>query len=230
MVLVCLIRRAVALVVWVYVIAYVLFFATAHADTIPHEAKHYRLDLTRQARQVWGLDAPVATFAAQIHTESRWQPGASSPVGARGMTQFMPATEQWIKRLDPKLNTPREQQGLGEAQGETTYASPWGATNPVWAMRALVVYDRWLLERVSARDGCERMAMALSSYNGGLGWLQRDVAATPSGLRLRWFDGVERYNAGRSNAAWHENRAYPRLILKVREPIYINAGWGAGSC
>lgn len=32
--------------------------------------EQYRRDLTRSARLVWGLDAPVATMAAQIHQES----------------------------------------------------------------------------------------------------------------------------------------------------------------
>lgn len=32
--------------------------------------EQYRRDLTRSARLVWGLDAPVATVAAQIHQES----------------------------------------------------------------------------------------------------------------------------------------------------------------
>ena len=102
-----------------------------------------------------------------------------------------------------------------------------------------MTYDRWLWDRITASDDCQRMAMALSSYNGGLGWLQRDqrlARAAPgkgpgsADLHMRWFDGVERFNSGRSAAAWNENRAYPRLILKVREPLYEAAGWGAGSC
>ena len=189
------------------------------AEAIPRAAHSYRADLTRQARQVWGLDAPVATFAAQIHTESRWQKDAVSPVGARGLTQFMPATEAWINA-----------------------AYRWrdgDAMNPTWAIRALVTYDLWLWDRIRAADDCQRMAMVLSSYNGGLGWLQRDqrMAREASGkgpgsadLHMRWFDGVERFNSGRSPSAIRENRAYPRLILHVREPLYQAAGWGSGSC
>lgn len=195
---------------------------------IPHQAARYRADLTRQARQVWGLDAPVATFAAQVHTESRWRADAISPVGARGMAQFMPDTEAWMGRLDPSLNTSRERSSTGAAASGS--ATPAGAMNPAWALRALVTYDRWLWDRLAAADDCERMAMTLAAYNGGLGWVQRDRAITPPALRNRWFGGVEGYNAGRHGAAIRENRAYPHVILRVHEPLYVAANWGPGSC
>ena len=76
------------------------------------------------------------------------------------------------------------------------------------------------------------MAMTLSAYNGGLGWVWRDQKlATANGADSgRWFDQVERFNAGRHAAAFKENRGYPRLILLTYEPRYIAAGWGKGSC
>jgi len=185
----------------------------AWAGNIPREAQRYQRDLTRNARLVWGLEAPVATFAGQIHQESRWRPEAVSRVGAQGMAQFMPATARWIAGAYPALadNQP---------------------TNPVWAMRALVTYDRHLWDRVQAASPCERMAMALSAYNGGLGWVWRDqkLATAQGADQARWFGQVERYNAGRVAAAFRENRGYPRLILLTHEPRYIAAGWGQGSC
>jgi hypothetical protein len=187
--------------------------SVAHAaDAIPREALRYQHTLVQQSHFAWGLDAPISSFAAQVHTESRWQPGATSPVGAQGITQFMPSTETWINRAYPEL------------------ARLGNATNPVWGLRALVTYDRYLWDRIEALNACEHMAMVLSSYNGGLGWLQRDRAKTTAALRDRWFGGVETANAGRANAAWNENRAYPRLILRQREPLYIAAGWGPGVC
>ena len=44
----------------------------------------------------------------------------------------------------------------------------------------------------------------------------------------RWFGAVENVNAGRSKAAFRENRNYPRLILEERQYAYIKAGWGPG--
>lgn len=190
------------------VVALMLLPLLAMAADVPQAAKHYQRDLTRQARAVWGMDAPVAAFAAQIHQESRWRTDARSPVGAQGIAQFMPATATWISGA----------YRWGEAQ-------PY---NPGWALRALVTYDRHLWERVQASDACSRMAMALSAYNGGLGWVYRDqkLAAQHGADRARWFGQVERFNAGRSAANFAENRGYPRVILTRWQPIY--AGWGGG--
>jgi len=181
---------------------------------LPADAFRYRAELTRNARAVWGMDAPVAVFAAQIHQESRWQVSAVSPVGAQGMAQFMPATTRWMS---------------GVYFSELGRASPF---NPSWAMRAMVIYDRHLWVRITAVNACERMAMVLSAYNGGLGWVYRDqrVAAAHHVDRARWFNHVERFNAGRHADAFRENRDYPRVILHTFEPRYIAAGFGRGVC
>lgn len=181
---------------------------------IPVVAQRYQRDLTRIAQAEWGLDAPVAMFAGQIHQESRWKFDARSPVGAQGLGQVMPSTAAWLAETFPKV--------LGKNE-------PY---NPTWSMQALVSYDYWLASRITAADSCEQAAMILSSYNGGLGWLFRDrkLASAKGADKLTWFDSVERFNAGRSAAAFKENRAYPRLILRQWEPIYIHAGWGKGRC
>lgn len=185
----------------------------ARAETIPADAARHRAELTRCGRYAFGLEAPVATLAAQVHQESRWRENAVSPVGARGLAQFMPSTSKWIAGLVPELadNAP---------------------FNPGWALRALAEYDKWLWDRVAGRDACQRMAMALAGYNGGLGWVQRDKGlAVKSGADpLTWFDHIERFNAGRNAAAFRENRGYPRRILGTLEPLYIRAGWGQGVC
>lgn len=196
-----------------------LFFASmfgalstkSHAAEPPTAALKYRSDVIRNARLEWGLSAPVADFAAQLHQESGWRPDAVSPVGAEGLAQFMPATAEWISQMVPALNS-RE---------------PF---NPAWAIRALVSYDLWLWQRVSAINNCERMAMAMSGYNGGLGWVQRDKRlASQQGLdSSRWFGHVATVNAGRSAANWRENRHYPQRILHELAPRYLT--WGGGSC
>ena len=57
----------------------------AWAGVIPTQAERYRALLIREARVVWGMDAPVATFAAQIHQESMWRADAVSRAGAQGL-------------------------------------------------------------------------------------------------------------------------------------------------
>lgn len=191
-----------------------LAVATWAQAEIPADAERYRRDLTRIAQAEWGLDAPVATFAAQIHQESRWQFNATSPVGAQGLGQVMPTTATWLAELFPKA--------LGKVE-------PY---NPAWSMQALVSYDRWLASRVQAHTPCDRAAMMLSAYNGGLGWVIRDrkLASAKGADPLTWFESVERYNAGRSAANFKENRDYPRLILLRWERLYTSAGWGKGIC
>jgi soluble lytic murein transglycosylase-like protein len=186
----------------------------ALADSIPHQAKAYQRTLVRSANAYWGLDAPVATIAAQVHQESRWRADAISPAGAEGLAQFMPGTSDWFAELYPD--------DLGTRQ-------PF---NPGWSLRAVVLYDRWLHRRIQASSECERWAFILASYNGGLGWVLKDkrLASASGADSLAWFNSVEKFNAGRSRPAFAENRKYPRLILRRWEPLYMNAGWGDGVC
>ena len=179
--------------------------------TIPRAAQQYRATLVRAAHATWGMDAPVAVFAAQIHTESWWRNDTVSHVGAQGLAQFMPATARWLPSVAPETGKPE----------------PF---NPGWSLRALCTYDKWLWERVTGHSDMERMAFTLSAYNGGLGWVNRDrKKARALGVDdRRWFGAVENVNAGRSKAAFRENRNYPRLILEERQYAYIKAGWGPG--
>ena len=172
----------------------------AGAQEIPRAAQQYRRDLARNAHMIWGLNAPVATFAAQIHQESGWRPDARSPF-AHGLAQFTSATADWIGDLDPAL-----------AAADTG--------NPVWALRALVRYDAWLYARVPAASNapCARMSQTLRAYNGGLGWLQKEAK---TGRPCAAF---------RSLANCRENLGYPQRILTRYEPIYVRAGWGLGVC
>jgi soluble lytic murein transglycosylase-like protein len=180
---------------------------------IPHAANQHRQNLTRQARLVWGLDAPVAVLGAQIHQESAWNRYAKSPVGAQGLAQFMPKTAAWMPEIDGQL-------------------ADVDAYNPTWAFRAIARYDYWLLARVKAETPCDRWAMALAAYNGGLGWVYKDQKrAAANGYNAgRWWGHVEHFNAGRSKANFHENRGYPQRILLTLLPRYVAAGWGEPVC
>lgn len=187
--------------------------ASSASSAIPDNCHKLRRDLVRIAQVEMGLDAPIATLAGQLHQESRCNPRAVSPVGAQGAAQFMPATARWMQQLRRDLAGP----------------DPF---NPVWAIRAMVIYDQWLLQRVQARTHCDKWAKGLSAYNGGLGWVIKDTRlASASGADpLAWFDAVERYNSGRSSANFTENRHYPRAILFRWEPLYEREGWGPGVC
>ncbi|QIL83979.1 transglycosylase SLT domain-containing protein [Diaphorobacter sp. HDW4A] len=178
------------------------------APAAPAAALPYRALLIRTSRVVWGMDAPVAVFAAQVHQESVWKPNAVSRVGAQGMAQFMPKTTEWIATIDPELAT----------------AEPF---NPAWALRALVVYDQWLFERTPTRyRSRDRMWVTLRAYNGGLGHWQKEAAI--SGIAQPSREDVDAACGKARRAAVHckENLQYPARILNVHQPRY--ASWGPG--
>lgn len=183
--------------------------------TIPRAALQYRAQLVREARAVWGLDAPVAVFAAQIHTESWWRNDTVSHVGAQGLAQFMPATAKWLPTVAPETGRP----------------APF---DPRWSLRACVTYDKWLHDRLRPMRAAslatgEHMAFMLSAYNGGLGWVGKDraLAARTGRNPDRWFGHVSDVNAGRNKSAIKENRRYVTLIFQ-RQSAYVAAGWGPG--
>jgi membrane-bound lytic murein transglycosylase MltF len=157
-----------------------------------------------------GMDAPIPMFAAQIQQESAWNPNAKSPY-AEGLTQFTPSTAKWIGQIYP------------DALGNVDVYSP------SWAMRAMVIYDVHLFDRIKSDPVCDRWAMALSSYNGGLGNLRKDQRLTErmGGDKSKWWGEVEKYT---NRAAWarKENRDYPRRILLEKQLQYI--GWGRLVC
>lgn len=180
--------------------------ALTFAQEPPRAALKYRSDLIRAARLAWGLDAPVAVMAGQVHQESGWRPEARSPY-AHGLAQFTPDTAEWIAGQDAAL--------AGADTG-----------NPVWALRALARYDRWLHDRIPASsNACDRWWGALRGYNGGLGhWLKEARLAAPATDR----GAIDAHCGRASRAAVHcrENLAYLRVILTRWQPLY--ASWGPG--
>lgn len=179
---------------------------TAQRIAIPQASARYRIALEREAAAQFGLSAPVARLAAQIHQESAWRPNAASPY-AQGLAQFTPATAAWLPDVCPGVGPP----------------DVWDAH---WSLRAIACYDAYLHARVTAASACDRWSFTLSAYNGGLGWLNRDRnRASSTGLDpARWFGHVETTSA-RAQWARVENRDYVRRVLLLLEPAYLAAGW-----
>lgn len=183
--------------------------APSYAAEVPPPAHAFKNQYTRIVRSEWGLSAPVASLAAQIHQESGWNCRAVSRVGARGCAQFMPTTAAWIGDVDHAL-------------------SDGDVFSPSWAFRAQAVYVKWLHDRVKGPAPCERMAFALSAYNGGLGWVYRRQKMSTSPLQC--FGATCDINPGVAPASQQENAQYPRRILLSIAPLYYAAGWGEQSC
>lgn len=185
-------------------------FSCALAAEIPRAAETHRRDLIREARAVWGLDAPISALAAQVHAESYWQPDARSWAGALGLTQFMPRTAEWAGTEFPDLGPP-------------------DPLNPRWALRAQSHYMRWLRERVTGAGECEAFAFALSAYNGGLRWVQRRKAMSDQPEIC--FDATCDINPGIKASNQRENREYSRRIRALERDYFATRRWGTvGVC
>lgn len=202
---------------WALVVPYVLaalaallavlaFPGKASAQLVPApQAVKYRADLVRAAHSQWGLDAPIAALAAQVHQESGWNPQAVSHVGAAGMAQFMPATAKWWCDMND----------LSAAQCQPT--------NPTWALRALAGYDKYLYDRTPTRySRFDRMWVALRGYNGGLGHWTAEARNAANGSRQAVDAACG--TARRARVHCTENLGYPARILGVLQPRY--ATWG----
>lgn len=187
-------------------LAVLLWLPSPLTGQIPAQAAKYRSRVVKEARLVWGLAAPNPCFFGQLQQESGYRTEAKSVTGALGLAQFEPGTAAWIAKVYPA------QLGGG------------APLDPDWAIRALVYYDHWLYQRLLMYQeaGNNRLAAALSAYNGGLGFAQRDAKIGNCSL---WWGCAENINDGRTAANLKQNRDYPRRILLLYAPRYQAAGW-----
>ena len=190
----------------------------AHAAEIriPERCHQYQRLLTAEGRNAFGINAPIAALAAQIHQESGCRSDARSAVGALGLAQFMPATAN-----DMGAHYPRD---LG-------HVDPLSAA---WSIAAQVRYMRELISARERRDHgplpeCFAWWLGLKDYNGGSGWTERQRrAVAAAGGDRNSIAAINVQRAGRSPSAHAENTQYPRRILILIQPAYVAGGWGRG--
>ena len=115
--------------------------------------EQYR-EAVEKAADTAGL--PVSIIAAQIQQESGWNPNAASPVGARGISQFMPGTwEQWGNGKDP--------------------------FDPFAGIDAQGRYMKHLGDTIAdlASNEKEKIQFTLAAYNAGAGNVQKYAGIPP---------------------------------------------------
>lgn len=175
---------------------------------IPNAAQGFRLPLTALAHGEWGDKAPVASFAGQLAQESMFNCKAVSRTGAKGCAQVMPATGNWLAKLFPS-ELGRNDPG-----------------NPMWDLRAMVMYDHWLFKRVKGDSFCEQFGFALQSYNSGLLWVQRrQKQSNTPGI---CFSGACNINPGVLPSNQKEAQEYPVRIEQKWAPRFSE--WGSSAC
>lgn len=132
---------------------------------------------------------------AQLLAESDLDPTAVSPVGARGIAQFMPAT--W-RDVATALKFP------------TQHAT---AHDPIFAIQGCCYYMATILNIWTApRPDSDRYCLALASYNAGIGNLL--FAQVKSGGKPSYSEIVSSLHLVTGSHAV-ETRAYVRRTLRL---------------
>ncbi len=157
-----------------------------------------------EVRKVWGTDRDFTPiFLAQIRQESAGNERAVSRVGARGLTQFMPATFADMVRKYPEIG-----------------ADPFNASTSIAAQVRYMKeqYDAFALVRVP----CERMGYSLSGYNGGRGYANRRLRAAKD--PQNYFSDARTINPGILASNQKENEEYAVRIVYTHQPRYVAYG------
>ena len=130
------------------------------ADSLRY-GKKYINEYNKAISKIWEHDKIIAGvplehwFISQITQESRWNSEAVSPVGARGVAQFMPDT---AREMEAELRVNKLIHGR------------FDITNVVHSIYAQVLYINGLFNLwKSKRSDTSRMLLALASYNAGAG-------------------------------------------------------------
>ena len=148
--------------------------------------------LVRKYSDRYGFDWRLVT--AQMYQESKFNPKAKSPVGARGLMQLMPRTAKSMGIED--------------------------SGDPASSIRGGIKYLDWLRDRF---DGdlplSERIWFSLAAYNAGVGHV-RDARRLAGQIGLdpnRWFDNTERAMLLLSNRHYAKKARYG--FVNGREPV-----------
>jgi len=165
----------------------------------------------RAASTCPGITAPL--LAAQLDAESGWNPRAVSPVGARGLAQFMPGT--W------------DAEGLdGDRDGERDPFNPADAI----ASQASFMCKLLAAVTVDQRLTGGRFDLALASYNAGLGAVQRYRGVPPYVETQAYVRRIRTLMAGYTAAGAFDGGGGPpgQWVRPISGPITSGFGprWG----
>jgi soluble lytic murein transglycosylase-like protein len=134
----------------------IVLFMPERCSGQPRDYYRYQRAIKAEFYSAFGPAQDPGHIAAQLQQESYFKTDARSSAGAAGMAQFMPQTRDWVITLFPSLRGYE-----GDAR-----------TNAAWSIRACVLYDKFLYDRVTGV-----WDDVFFSYNAGLGWLRKERAA-----------------------------------------------------
>ncbi|MEO0271545.1 MAG: transglycosylase SLT domain-containing protein, partial [candidate division WOR-3 bacterium] len=151
----------------------------------------YIRNVIRESR-LHNLDDYSDIFMGQIEQESECNEKITSFDHGMGLAQFMPGTAKWIHE---KFNK--------ELSEISFNPNPY---NPKWAIRAIILYDKFLLDKVECKNDWH---FALRAYNGGLLNINKEIKLANSCD----YDEVAMACA-RSKFSCKVNISYPYMVFK----------------
>lgn len=171
---------------------------------VPDEYEHW----VNAAGQLCDAVSPPL-IAAQIHAESNWDPDAVSPVGAIGLSQFMPGTwDTW---------------GV-DADG-VDGADPRSGPDAIMSQGR---YDCWLAEKTKGIEG-DPTKLMLAAYNAGPGAVQQYDGIPPYPETQQYIARIQQliaaYSLGRAEPS---SEFGARVVQYARKQLGVPYSWGGG--
>ncbi|MGP3973543.1 NlpC/P60 family protein [Streptomyces sp. 8N114] len=180
--------------------------------------KEYVRWIERAGKECKEVSAPL--IAAQIDAESGWNPDAKSPVGAQGLSQFMPGTwETW---------------GV-DAAGKDGSAEPDGTADPFTPGDAIMTqarYDCWLAGKVKTLglDG-DPTRLLLAAYNAGPGAIEQYGGLPPYPETQNYVAKILTSMSDYSGAPMTDEEGGPfgdRVVAYAKKWLGTPYAWGGG--
>lgn len=209
---------------------FLAFAGRAAAADLPPGAVKYLPVLMAEQQQHWADIQSPSTLAAQVETETC--AGLKSPKCWNPYTELKTSREYGFGlgqlTVTPRFDNFKEARKLDVSLRDWKYEDRY---DPSRQLRTMVLMDKAGFSRLSfIQDPRERLAMAFSAYNGGLGGVLADrrLCAQIEGCDPgRWFDNVERHSLKAKTAAsgygksfFDINRIYVRGVMIERRKRY----------
>lgn len=183
---------------WLWLSITVLALLPSSGFSASSSADRYDAEIKQAVRLYWSSYPDWLSWKAQLWQESRLKPQAVSPVGARGLAQFMPGTwRDVVQRLDFPYGT---------SPHEARFAIEAGA----YYMAQL--RGQWRADR-SALD---RHRLAQASYNAGIGNI---VAAQKRCGNPKGYAAIMACLPVVTGLRSQETLAYVRMIARWRDQM-----------
>jgi cell wall-associated NlpC family hydrolase len=171
-----------------------------------------------QAGSICAAITPAA-IAAQIEAESNWNPNAQSPVGASGLTQFMPGT--WTT--------------WGQDANGNGIVSPLDPPDAIMAQGNFMcaLYDQVTTATADGRISGDPFDLALASYNAGFGNVTKYGGIPPFKETQNYVTKIRglitKYSAPSTTGPIPGSSIGARIVAAGETQLGVPYSWGGGT-